>query len=289
MIETLYLVKREDWSKTYTTLEGATKALNVNSENELFEYILNNKNEKRASKLLAPIKEDIENFTEEILQSVNEDDDMDRATAKLFYAMSIKSFAGDGNWRRHIVRCIKWLRAVREKEEKKETEEAKPAKDLNEHKEFFRAKEEYWVMLPTENKSEVGSLVIREVDKKICCHNELTEFHGKNQHLYLVSDDKPKEGDWVITPENEIIGWAKVLQPIGKKIIATTDKLYEIPRIPQDFVKEFAKKQGKVGEVHIEFDEGQTITRPHPFQKGARIVDKLFQLKLTDDKEIIIL
>ena len=45
----------------------------------------------------------------------------------------------------------------------------------------------------------------------------------KNKNIYITNDEEIKEGDWVITPTNDIIQWAKVFQPIGKKIILTTD------------------------------------------------------------------
>jgi hypothetical protein len=44
----------------------------------------------------------------------------------------------------------------------------------------------------------------------------------KNHNIYITSDEEIKEGDWVITPTNDILEWAKVFQPIGKKIILTT-------------------------------------------------------------------
>jgi len=46
----------------------------------------------------------------------------------------------------------------------------------------------------------------------------------KNHNIYITSDEEIKEGDWVITPTNDILEWAKVFQPIGKKIILTTDQ-----------------------------------------------------------------
>jgi hypothetical protein len=48
-----------------------------------------------------------------------------------------------------------------------------------------------------------------------------SDVEGRN--LYITSDEEIKEGDYVITPTNDIIQWAKVFQPIGKKIILTTD------------------------------------------------------------------
>ena len=115
MKDKLNLVKYGKWQKPYTTLKGATKSLEIMGEEaELFEYVLKEKNDNpRVSKLIEPIKEQVDTFTDDILASVHDTDDMDRKTALLFYATGIKSFIGDGNWRAHIVRSMKWLKAVR--------------------------------------------------------------------------------------------------------------------------------------------------------------------------------
>jgi len=60
----------------------------------------------------------------------------------------------------------------------------------------------------------------------------------KNHYIYITSDEEIKEGDWVITPTNDILEWAKVFQPIGKKIILTTDQ-YLIKNSVQDIDDEF--------------------------------------------------
>ncbi len=60
----------------------------------------------------------------------------------------------------------------------------------------------------------------------------------KNHNIYITSDEEIKEGDWVITPTNDILEWAKVFQPIGKKIILTTDQ-YLIKNSVQDIDDEF--------------------------------------------------
>jgi hypothetical protein len=60
----------------------------------------------------------------------------------------------------------------------------------------------------------------------------------KNHNIYITSDEEIKEGDWVITSTNDILEWAKVFQPIGKKIILTTDQ-YLIKNSVQDIDDEF--------------------------------------------------
>ena len=103
----------------------------------------------------------------------------------------------------------------------------------------------------------------------------LKEFSAKAYHLYVLSDEKPKEKDWVMTRDgvfqvqkNDQYWEGKKLcdlQPWHKKIIATTDKslsheeegefltdgitvfkqLYysvQVPQIPQSFVDLFIEK-----------------------------------------------
>lgn len=47
----------------------------------------------------------------------------------------------------------------------------------------------------------------------------------EGRNIYITSEEEIKVGDWVITPTNDIIQWAKVFQPDGKKIILTTDQV----------------------------------------------------------------
>jgi len=49
--ETIYIVKRGNWSKTYTTPKEAKKALDSNPDNELFEYALKSKIESINNKV----------------------------------------------------------------------------------------------------------------------------------------------------------------------------------------------------------------------------------------------
>jgi hypothetical protein len=79
----------------------------------------------------------------------------------------------------------------------------------------------------------------------------------KNHNIYITSDEEIKEGDWVITPTNDILEWAKVLQPIGKKIILTThQKLikYGVQPIDDDFLEWFVKNPS-CETVEIDRDE----------------------------------
>ena len=53
------------------------------------------------------------------------------------------------------------------------------------------------VMLPTNEKAEKGLYLSKS--------GLLTIEKLTNQHLYILSDEEIKEGDWVITPTNDII------------------------------------------------------------------------------------
>jgi len=68
-----------------------------------------------------------------------------------------------------------------------------------------------------------------------------------NQHIYITSDASDEEikvGDWVITPTNDIIQWAIVSKPIGKKIILTTHQYLikdGVQAIDDEFLEWFVK------------------------------------------------
>ena len=84
------------------------------------------------------------------------------------------------------------------------------------------------VMLPTNEKATVGSIVTRPSDNRMATVNVLTKDDTQpciHQHLYFLSDEEIKEGDWLyngteIWQVKSYYGF----QPITKKIIATTDK-----------------------------------------------------------------
>jgi hypothetical protein len=78
-------------------------------------------------------------------------------------------------------------------------------------------------IIPTDKPSRLrynlsNQLVLIKDTYRVNYDNEVT------QHIFITSDEENKEGDWVITPTNDIIQWAKVFRPDGKKIIITTDQ-----------------------------------------------------------------
>ena len=91
----------------------------------------------------------------------------------------------------------------------------------------------------------------------------------KNHNIYITSDEEIKEGDWVITPTNDIIQWAKVFQPDGKKIILTTDQVLisnSVQPIDDEFLEWFVKNPN-CEKVEIENGWGLEIDIETPYYK----------------------
>ena len=93
---------------------------------------------------------------------------------------------------------------------------------------------------------------------KLGLHPTITDSLLDKQHIYITSDEEIKEGDWVITPTNDIIQWAKVFQPIGKKIILTTDQSLDGVQAIDDEFLEWYVNNPSCEEVDVVkgFDDG---------------------------------
>ena len=91
----------------------------------------------------------------------------------------------------------------------------------------------------------------------------------EGRNIYITSDEEIKEGDWVITPTNDVIQWAKVFQPDGKKIILTTDQDLindGVQPIDDEFLDWFFKNPN-CEEVEIENGWGLEIDIETPYYK----------------------
>jgi hypothetical protein len=86
------------------------------------------------------------------------------------------------------------------------------------------------------------------------------------QHLYIVSDEEIKEGDWYLNiPRNEVqqyennhieIQNLKQSADKVKKLIATTDTSLNLPTIPQSFITHFINEYNKgnvIDKVMVEY------------------------------------
>ena len=103
------------------------------------------------------------------------------------------------------------------------------------------------------------------------------------QHLYLVSDEEIKEGDWFFSSYYKTVQQSrghKGLDTFGEmfqKIIATTDKSLiseesrtrgfqnigqsiRLPQPPESFIKAFVEAQGKITEVLVEYEDKNIIS-----------------------------
>lgn len=163
------------------------------------------------------------------------------------------------------------------------------------------------IMLPTLGKSN-----IYKVNNDLFCYIpgvEREPLNCENYHLYLVSDEEIKEGDWHWNSDDNSIRQAKLNLGIkAPKIIATTDKsirnthqiidkeeninypyIEPLPQIPESFIKYFVEKQGKVDSVEVEYEEikGRWITPVGMYGPGY-YADSRFELKLTSNNEVII-
>lgn len=130
------------------------------------------------------------------------------------------------------------------------------------------------IMLPTENKSNFYTLIGNQNQQLYLSKDTIVrDMLQQNQHLYILSDEKPKKGNWVYNPIQNIIFQVKTkeIHYTNKKIIATTDtSLYQygmhsegrikIPftQISQDFIEYFIKEYNKgniITEVDVEYNE----------------------------------
>jgi hypothetical protein len=135
------------------------------------------------------------------------------------------------------------------------------------------------VMLSTEKASPIILDVTRTNPKLFSNYNNTQSLrkYYRFQHLYLVSDDEIKEGDWMFNTHHNMISKG----PGGgnhydKKIIATTDQslLYtrekdkdfrgaeyerkiSLPQIPESFVKAYVEAQGNIKEVLVEYTSSE--------------------------------
>ena len=74
------------------------------------------------------------------------------------------------------------------------------------------------------------------------------------QHLYILSDDEIKEGDWYLLDDNTINKASANLRYKNheKKIIASTDSSLKLPRPSNEFNKKYCE-EGGINEVLVEY------------------------------------
>ena len=162
------------------------------------------------------------------------------------------------------------------------------------------------ILLQTNEKAHFDDLVIHPINK------ELFKFQLQNctefaQHLYIISDEEIKVGDWRLendhiyrTLDSETTRWAN--ENGCKKIIATTDTslqikhfnsgvfkdlLYNLPQIPQHFIEKYTEEYNNgnvIDDIKVEYEfvdcEGKLV-HPSRVQDGCGI-----RLKINSDNTI---
>lgn len=146
------------------------------------------------------------------------------------------------------------------------------------------------IMLPTENKTYIGKFL--ENEPYLALYSWYLKSlnikeQRQGQHLYIISDDEIKEGDWCLNENNNIFQYiGGLLLPTDKKIIATTDTS----------LKYFIDSKGNKSE-HELTKNGYIEFLPQPSQqfiekyiesynKGNIITDVLVEYELLGHEEI---
>lgn len=120
------------------------------------------------------------------------------------------------------------------------------------------------VMILTKNTSDTG-LVIHQTDNKLRSNYSSTRSpFEKYYELYFISSRKIKEntktfneelnGDWYYNSIYKTIARIGNITEYDFKIESTTDKSLNLPLIPQSFVEEYVKSNGKIKEINIEVE-----------------------------------
>lgn len=143
------------------------------------------------------------------------------------------------------------------------------------------------VMLPTEKASTLYSTSDPLIPKLFKCSNvEVSNgATGKNQHLYIISDDVIKEDDWLYNLQSKKIRQCfsieknrLVYNEYDKKIIATSDNslavaiidieqysfdIVYLPQPSQSFIEKYIKQYNKeniITDIMVEYERDEEVT-----------------------------
>jgi len=163
------------------------------------------------------------------------------------------------------------------------------------------------VILPTNGKAILGlglskQGVLVKYDYTVNIENDQ---YFQKQHLYILSDDAIKEGDWYYNYTLKRIVQAVVLgHQTAKKIIASTDSSLTVkdttkevygkspdkllPSIPQSFIDLFVSeynKGHKIEEIMVEYEKMVMVSLEND-EKLVKHGDSFLELKLNPDNTI---
>ena len=141
------------------------------------------------------------------------------------------------------------------------------------------------VMLPTNQKTKY-LMVYSDVEKtkgKLILNGLKNDEYKEYQHLYIISDDEIKEGDWFYNIHSKIVGQAAFnfgKDELAKKIIATTDDSLEI------FDKELSDIHSVKVNILLPEPSQQFIQKYiEEYNKGNIITDVLVEYELISNEE----
>ena len=166
-------------------------------------------------------------------------------------------------------------------------------------------------MLPTEKATLHLSNNLLITSNVLTNKNDL--YKSIPQHLYIISDEQPKDGDWCYDKHNNCLVSPKDLEKTNSldikdyfmKIVATTDKslgitdhkispvpnFVDMPQLPESFIKDYIKdyNEGKpITVVYLEMEEklhiGETIDDSYP----KEFVESLNKIKTRPDNTVFI-
>ena len=145
------------------------------------------------------------------------------------------------------------------------------------------------IMLPTGSNLEFPYIAQNVFNKQLTIVNSTFAINCElqSQHLYIISDDEIKEGDWFINLFNNVIVQAHnwIYVSTCKKIIATTDtsltidciinknKVYHLPQPSQQFITKYIESYNKgevINDVLVEYESSGL----HYFNEDLRINPK---------------
>ncbi len=165
-------------------------------------------------------------------------------------------------------------------------------------------------MLPTEKASNIfiKDGVLKDAFRY---RNKCEKGNGyKPQHLYLISDDEIKEGDWVynvldnivcehkglLIPSDSIINYKKVIASTDPALHVRDNSIYvdgkteeilmefDAPELPESFIKTYVEAGG-IDEVMVEYDTQNFLDKSNGLFEEKELINGL---KLTDNNEVII-
>ena len=161
------------------------------------------------------------------------------------------------------------------------------------------------VMLPT-NQQTKYLMVYSDVEKtkgKLILNGLKNDEYKEYQHLYIISDDEIKEGDWFYNIHSKIVGKAAFnfgKDGLAKKIIATTDSsltLYmggynmgkSLPQPSQQFIQKYIEEYNKgnvITDVLVEYGiiyEGRSYDLYNPDKLKVNLKNNTITIKKVKD------